>query len=56
MNKFGLIILLVFVIGMVVFSTWQLFSGNLSASFATIPFLLIVYLFVIKLRREPDRQ
>ena len=53
MNKFGMILLLLFVIGLVVFATWQLFAGNLAASFATFPFLLITYLFVLGLRRKP---
>ena len=53
MNKIGLILLLVFILGVVVFSTWQLFAGNLAASFATLPLLLITYLFVIRVRRDP---
>lgn len=51
MNKFGLTLLLVFVVALVCFSTWHLFAGNLMASFSTFPFLLITYLFVLKLRR-----
>jgi hypothetical protein len=51
MKKSGLILLLVFAIGLVFFSTWQLYAGNLPASFSTLPFLLITYLFVIRLRR-----
>ncbi len=51
MGKIGLILLLVFVTGLVVFSTWQLYAGNLIASFSTLPFLLITYLFVIRLHR-----
>jgi uncharacterized membrane protein len=54
MRKLGLLLLLVCVIGLVVFSTWQLYAGNLPASFATLPFLLITYLFVIKLRRPTE--
>lgn len=52
MHKLGLILLLLFVLGMVVFSTWQLYSGNLMASFSTLPFLLITYLFVIRLKQS----
>lgn len=52
MNKFGLSMLLLFVVGLVVFATWQLFAGNLAASFSTFPFLLITYLFVLRLRRN----
>jgi hypothetical protein len=51
MKKFGLMLLLLFVLGLVIFSTWQLYAGNLVAAFSTLPFLLITYLFVIKLRR-----
>jgi hypothetical protein len=51
MNKLGLMLLLLFALGLVVFSTWQLFAGNLPASFSTFPFLLITYFFVLKLRR-----
>jgi hypothetical protein len=54
MNKLGVTLLLVFSIGLVVFSTWQLYAGNLAASFSTLPFLLITYLFVIKLRRPTE--
>ena len=54
MNKFSVTILLVFVLGLVVFATWQLFSGNLVASFSTFPFLLITYLFVLRLRRPAE--
>ena len=54
MNKLGVTLLLAFSIGLVVFSTWQLYAGNLAASFSTLPFLLITYLFVIKLRRPTE--
>lgn len=50
MQKLGLIFLLVFVLGLVAFSTWQLYAGNLAAAFSMIPFLLIIYLFVLKFR------
>ena len=55
MKKTGLIILLIFVLGLVVFATWQLFAGNLAASFSTFPFLLITYLFVLRLRRNEEQ-
>jgi hypothetical protein len=51
MNKVGVILLLVFVVGQVAFMTWQLFAGNLAAAFSTFPFLLITYLFVLRFRR-----
>jgi hypothetical protein len=41
----------IFVIFLIAFGTWQLFSGNLEAAFSTFPFLLIVYFFVKPLRK-----
>jgi hypothetical protein len=54
MNKLGMTFMLVFVVALVVFATWQLFAGNLAASFSTFPFLLIAYLFVLKLGRSVE--
>jgi hypothetical protein len=54
MHKLGMTILLVAVIALVVFATWQLFAGNLVASFSTFPFLLIAYLFVLKSGRRTE--
>jgi hypothetical protein len=42
------ILLTVFVLFMVGFSTWQLFHGNIEAAFSTLPFMLIIYLFVMR--------
>ena len=50
LKKLPSILLFVFVIFLVAFSTWQLFRGNLEAAFSSLPFLLIVYLFVIRRR------
>jgi hypothetical protein len=50
MNKFAVILLLFFVLTMVAFSTYQLFHGNLEAAFSSLPFLFIVYLFVMRKR------
>ena len=50
LKKLPSILLFAFVIFLVVFSTWQLFHGNLEAAFSSLPFLLIVYLFVIRRR------
>jgi hypothetical protein len=50
MKKIGISFLLLFVVGLVSFSTWQLYAGNLPAAFSTLPFLLIAYLFVIRLK------
>lgn len=49
-KKLPSILLIVFVLFLVAFSTWQLFQGNLEAAFSALPFLLIVYLFVIRRR------
>ncbi len=50
-KKLPAILLFSFVLFLVSFCTWQLFRGNLEAAFSTLPFLLIIYLFVI--RRRP---
>lgn len=50
LKKLPLILLFLFVLFLVVFSTWQLFHGNLEAAFSSLPFLLIIYLFVIRRR------
>jgi len=48
LKKIPAILLIIFVLFLVVFSTWHLFQGNLEAAFSSLPFLLIAYLFVIK--------
>jgi hypothetical protein len=50
-KKLPVILLLIFVLFLVTFCTWQLFLGNLEAAFSSLPFLLIVYLFVIRRRK-----
>ena len=50
LKKLPMILLFVFVLFLVAFSTWQLFHGNLEAAFSAFPFLLIIYLFVIRRR------
>jgi hypothetical protein len=49
-KKLPVILLFLFVMFLVTFSTWQLFHGNLEAAFSSLPFLLIVYLFVMRRR------
>ena len=49
-NRLPVILLFAFVLFLVVFSTWQLFHGNLEAAFSSLPFLLIIYLFVMRRR------
>jgi len=46
MNKVYAILLIILVISVVTFATWQLFQGNLEAAYATFPFLLITYFFI----------
>jgi hypothetical protein len=50
LKKLPVILLLIFVLFLVAFSTWQLFHGNLEAAFSSLPFLLIIYLFVMRRR------
>jgi len=50
MKKLPVFLLFIFVLFLVSFSTWQLFQGNLEAAFSSLPFLLIVYLFVMRRR------
>jgi hypothetical protein len=46
MRKLTLMLMLFFVTGLVAFSTWQLFKGNLEAAFSTFPFIIIIYLLI----------
>lgn len=50
LKKLPAILLTLFVLFLVAFSTWQLFLGNLEAAFSSLPFLLIIYLFVMRRR------
>ena len=50
LKKIPVILLFMFVLFLVVFCTWQMFQGNLEAAFSTLPFLLIIYLFVMRRR------
>jgi hypothetical protein len=50
LKKLPVILLLIFVLFLVAFSTWQLFHGNLEAAFSSLPFLLIIYLFIMRRR------
>lgn len=51
LKKLPAILLFIFVLFLVTFSTWQLFHGNIEAAFSSLPFLLIIYFFVV--RRRP---
>ena len=50
LKKLPAILLFIFVLFLVAFSTWQMFLGNLEAAFSSLPFLLIIYLFVMRRR------
>ncbi len=50
MNKVTAYFLIVFLLAVVSFGTWQLFLGNFEAAFSTLPFLVIMYFFVMKQR------
>jgi uncharacterized membrane protein len=50
LKKLPVILLLIFVLFLVAFSIWQLFHGNIEAAFSSLPFLLIIYLFVMRRR------
>jgi len=50
LKKLPSILLLIFIVGLMIFSTWQLFHGNIVAAFSALPFMLIIYLFVMSKR------
>jgi hypothetical protein len=50
LKKPPVIMLFIFVIFLVAFCTWEMFQGNLEAAFSTLPFLFIIYLFVMRRR------
>lgn len=41
-----------FALAVILFGTWQLFAGNFTAAFSSLPFLLIIYLYVIQSTRK----
>ncbi len=51
MTKLSALLLLIFLLAVILFGTWQLFLGNFEAAFCTLPFLVIIYFFVMKQRR-----
>ncbi|AJE02275.1 hypothetical protein GPICK_01800 [Geobacter pickeringii] len=50
MKKTLSLLLIVLVLAVVVFGTWQLFLGNFEAAFSSAPFLLLLY-FVVRPQR-----
>jgi len=51
MKKVAAIFMIVFVLSILTFGTWQLFLGNLEAAFSSFPFLLIAYVFMARMRK-----
>lgn len=52
MNKSIARFTLVFALIVIGFATWQLFSGNFVAACSSLPFLLIIYLFVLSSHKK----
>jgi uncharacterized membrane protein YhaH (DUF805 family) len=46
MSKPAAIFLILFVVSILTFATWQLFLGRFEAAFSALPFLIICYFFV----------
>lgn len=46
MKKPLALFIIIFTLFLVVFTTWQLFKGNLEAAFMPLPFLLIIYFYI----------
>lgn len=46
MSKVAAIALILFVVAIMTFATWQFFLGRFEAAFAALPFLVICYFFV----------
>lgn len=56
MSKTAAYLMMIYVLSVILFGTWQMFLGNLEAAFSSFPFLLIAYIFAKNLRnRQPDR-
>ncbi len=52
MNKPAAFIMLCFTLFVVGFATWQFYLGNLAGAMSTLPFLAIVYLFMVNRRTK----
>jgi hypothetical protein len=53
MKKISAYLLILLVVVVVGFSTWQLFRGNLEAAFSSLPLLLVTYFFLKLNRNDP---
>ena len=52
MSKPAAIFLILYVLAIVCYSTWQMFKGDLEAAFSALPFLILAYLFVKPWKRQ----
>lgn len=52
MRRIAALIQVIVIILLVGFSTWQLFLGNFEAAFATLPLLIVYYVFVTAKQRR----
>lgn len=52
MQRLAAIVLVLLVLGVITFSTWQLFRGNFAAAMASMPLLLLFYLFLTSRRKR----
>ena len=52
MSKPAALAMLCFIIFLVLVATWQFYQGNLEAAMSTLPFLVIVYLFMVNRRKR----
>ena len=44
-------VLIVLVLAILIFSTWQMFQGNFAAAMSSMPLLLLFYLFLVSRSR-----
>lgn len=54
MTKPAAVAMILFVVCILVFATWQMFLGRFEAAFSALPFLVICYLFVRPWRRTEN--
>jgi hypothetical protein len=53
MKRIQAVIQLIVIILIVGFGTWQLYLGHFEQAFATLPFLIIYYVFIVVRQRRP---
>lgn len=46
MSRPAALIMILYVLAIIGYSTWQMFNGKLEAAFSSLPFLVIAWLFV----------